>query len=316
MRTLDDVRTWLSLENTGTCETGAAPFWRLLAKYKPDLKVVTIRRPVEEVVESLVKVGVPAPSSDIRKIMIGLDHKLDQIEGRLQAYTVRFADLADEDVCGDLFEYCTPYKRDSGWWNVWSQVNVQINFQALRRYLLAHMPAINMLRAQARLAMLKDLAVKPVEMAGVVIKEEPFINWIRDCQELFQQHCSDIGEHPDNWKNKNLPLMGQMYDSGLLQVMVGRSNGRPFGYLVTMIVPSMELHDTQTSQHTAFYASPAFPGLGLKLQRAALASLKQKGVHETFMRAGIRGDGERMGSLYKRLGAQDFGKMYRVGLEN
>src|SRR6185437_13562353 len=83
MRSLDDVKNWLALENTGSCETVAAPFWRLLVKYTPDIRAVTIRRPIEEVTESLIRLGVPTPPDEIRKSLANLDHKLDQIEGRM-----------------------------------------------------------------------------------------------------------------------------------------------------------------------------------------------------------------------------------------
>ena len=56
------------------------------------------------------------------------------------------------------------------------------------------------------------------------------------------------------------------------------------------------------------------PGLGLKLQRAALAALRQKGVDETWMHANTRGSGDRIDILYRRLGAQDVGHLYRVEL--
>ena len=83
---------------------------------------------------------------------------------------------------------------------------------------------------------------------------------------------------------------------------------------MTLISPSLEAEARLSAQHTAFYSDSSFPGLGLKLQRAAAKKLKERGVYEIFMRAGIRGNGNRMGSLYKRLGAEDFGKLYRVEL--
>jgi len=99
-----------------------------------------------------------------------------------------------------------------------------------------------------------------------------------------------------------------------MQILVARSNGKPFGYLMTLLSPSLEAPGQTIAQHTTFFADKAFPGLGLKLQRAAMANLKEKNVSEVFMRAGVRGEGERIGALYKRLGAQDFGRMYRVEL--
>lgn len=314
MRSLDDIKCWFSLEKTGTCETAAAPFWRLLLKYAPDIRVVTIRRPVDEVVESLGKAGMSNLDA-IRAGLTKLDHKLDQVEGRMPwVKSVRYADLSDEVTCGEIFEFCLPYGHDRAWWQKWNETNVQTNLAALTRYIGAHMEALNKLAAQAGQAMFKDMAVRPVNMAAVTIKEESCEDWFRDCPHLFRQHCADVNENPDNWINKNWDLFSKLHSLGYLQVMVARSNGKPFGYLMTLLSPSLETPGEMLAQHTTFYAAKEFPGLGLKLQRAAMAVLKEKNVSEIVMRAGVRGDGERIGALYQRLGAQDFGRMYRIEL--
>lgn len=319
MRSLDDVKAWLSLPYAGTCETGGAPFWRLLAKYVPDTKVITVRRPVDEVMASLAKAGAP-DSPELRKVINSLDRKLDQIEGRMKnVRSIRFEDLKDESTCSDVFEHCLPHAHDPIWWKALDVANVQINFKALARYSQANLPALNKLIAQAKQVMLTDLALKPADARNVVIREETFEETFDDhlhgCHHLFREHCVAVGEHPDNWINKNTMLMRKLYDLGIMQIMVARSNGKAFGYLMTLICPSLEAQNMQSSQHTLFYASPDMPGLGMKLQRASLAALKKKGVAETFMRAGIRGNGDRMDIIYKRLGGQDFGRMFRVGLE-
>jgi len=313
MRSLDDVKSWLSLEKTGTCETAAAPFWRLIPKLSADLKVVTIRRPVPEVLESLARQGIHGP--EITKQIKYLDGRLDQIERRIPGtLSVPYDELRQIDTCALLFEHCLPHRFDPAWWRAWDARNVQINFPALVRYVKGHLPALQKLAAQARQAILRDMAVKPVNMPAVEIREESFGVFQRDCEPLFRQHCVEVGESPDNWLKKNIPLMQRVYEAGAMQIMIGRCNGRPFGYLMTLVCPSLETLDTTMGQHAAFYASPEMPGLGLKLQRAALAALKEKGVSEAFMRAGIRGDGDRMDILYKRLGGLDFGRIYRVGL--
>lgn len=317
MRSLDDVKTWFTLPQVGSVETTAAPFWRLLDKYAPDTKVLTVRRPVEEVVESLVKAGLGAEPHDIRKAMLRMDRKLDQLEGRLaNVKSVEYSSLVEETTCEEVFEWCLPFHHNRLWWAQLSASNIQIDFFALMRYVSAYLPQLNKLEAQARQSMFRDLTIRPVEMNGVEIKEESYASWVRDCQPLFKQHCLEVGESPDNWTNKNLGMMEKLYNLGFMQFMVARSNGRPFGYLLTMLSPSLEAKGRTISQHTAFYAGAELPGLGLKLQRAAASALKEKGVYEIFMRAGVRGSGDRVEALYRRLGAQDFGKMFRIELEN
>lgn len=270
--------------------------------------------------ESLAKAGAPT-SASLRKAIIGLDRKLDQIEGRMRGVkSIRFEDLKDEATCANLFEHCLPYRHDPTWWKALDAANIQINFKALARYSQANLAAIAKLIAQARQTMLTDLAVKPGDAHGAIIREETFEETFDDhingCHHLFREHCVAVGEHPDNWINKNTTLMRKLYDAGIMQIMVARSNGKAFGYLMTLICPSLEAENVQSSQHTLFFASPTMPGLGMKLQRASLVALKKKGVAETFMRAGIRGNGDRMDIIYKRLGGQDFGRMFRVGLDS
>jgi hypothetical protein len=52
----------------------------------------------------------------------------------------------------------------------------------------------------------------------------------------------------------------------------------------------------------------------MKLQRASLAALRERGVDEVVMRAGHRGSGPRLGTIYRRLGAEEFGNLYRLEL--
>jgi hypothetical protein len=114
---------------------------------------------------------------------------------------------------------------------------------------------------------------------------------------------------------KNFPLLRKLEAIGASQIMTARCNGRMFGYLLSLTAPSLESLDVLSAQHLTFYASTDFPGLGMKLLRAANVALQTKGVSEIFMRAGIRGDGPRMGVLYRRLGAEGFGEMYRLSTE-
>jgi hypothetical protein len=171
---------------------------------------------------------------------------------------------------------------------------------------------------QAKHKILSDLSLKQnrlVPPEGITIKQEPFENFIRDCQPLFEQHCVKVGESSEQWREKNLPLMKFFDDNGLLQIMMARSNGRVFGYLMTIISPSLEDKTTVIGTHSTFYADPSFPGLGLKLQRAANQNLKLGGVDEVYMQAGIRGDGKRLGVIYERQGAEPIGQMYRLNLK-
>jgi GNAT superfamily N-acetyltransferase len=149
---------------------------------------------------------------------------------------------------------------------------------------------------------------------GLSVQCEPLADLLRDGQALMREHTAEVGEHPENFANKNYDLMQRLEDIGALQVVVARSNGRVFGYLVTVIGPSMEVPGQRSACATAFYASPDYPGLGMKMQRESVRLLKEMGVSEIALRAGVRGSGQRIGALYRRLGAEPFGDLYRLEL--
>ena len=72
VRALDDVRSWFAQPYVGTVETAAAPFWRLLHAVCPQAKVVVIRRPVSDVVTSLMALGViPVEAVGLSRILFG-----------------------------------------------------------------------------------------------------------------------------------------------------------------------------------------------------------------------------------------------------
>lgn len=313
MRQMEDVQSWLSQPSTGTIETAAASFWRLALHLKPDLRIITVRRDPIEAAESAVKADLSDNLTDTIKFFQYLDGKLDQIELRTKCKSVKYEDLQQESVCKDLFEYVLPYEHDSVRWNKLNQTNIQINVPALKRYMIAHWPQIDRLKSIARQKSLSLLASKPLnDIGGLTLDFESLSEAFKDGTIVMQAHCASVGEHTDNFFNKNLALFKTYEDAGLLQVTVARSNGRIFGYLVSIIGESFEAPGRMSGCHTVFYASPDYPGLGLKLQRKAAEGLRERGVHEVIMRAGVRGSGERVSALYRRIGAEPIGTYYRL----
>lgn len=317
MRSLDDVKAWFSQPCVGSAETGAAPWWRLIERYAPSARIVLVRRPKAEVIESLMRIpGVAFDRSHLERLVRQLDRKLDQIEGRTaNVLSVPFDRLDDEATCARIFEHCLPYHHDHAHWQNLAAVNIQIDMPALMKYFAAYRPQLDKLALVAKQQILSEMAVRePVLPSGFTFQAESIDAWERDAPSLFEAHCVVVGEAPEAWRGKNIPLMRSLYERGAMQIMTARCNGRMFGYLMTLLTPSMASPELKSAVHTTFFASPDFPGLGMKLQRAALAKLKEDGIGEVFMQAGTRGSGERLGAMYRRLGAQDDGQMYRLNL--
>lgn len=317
MRSLDDIRSWLSQPCVGSAETGAAPWWRLMERYAPDARIVVVRRPPGESVESLMRIpGVLFDRAHVEKLTRQLDRKLDQIEGRMaNVFSVSFDSLGDEEVCARVFEHCLPYRHDRAHWKRLARLNIQADMRALMKHFLAFRPQLDRLALVAKHQALAQMATRePIVPAGFTFQAESFDAWERDAPGLFEAHCVLVGEAPSDWKGKNIPLMRGFYQRGAMQIMTARCNGRMFGYLMTLLTSSMASADLKSAVHTTFFASPDFPGLGMKLQRAALAKLKEDGIDEVFMQAGVRGSGERLGTMYRRLGAEHDGQMFRLNL--
>jgi GNAT superfamily N-acetyltransferase len=183
----------------------------------------------------------------------------------------------------------------------------------MMRYFHAHRPQLEKVAKQAKQRMLSGLQKTP-EIEGVTFQEETMASY-DEAIPLFREHAVITDRSPDAYLFINVPLLRQLERIGALQIITARSNGRLFGYLVSVVGPSLEAEDKKIAFHTAFFASPSIQNLGMKLQRAAVETLRDKGVSEVQMRAGVLGAGPRLGAFYRRMGAEDFGQLYRLSLE-
>ena len=305
-------RTWLAQPATGTVETMAAPWWRMLATMAPGVRVAVIRRPVGDVVDSLMKLGLPFDRARLLVEITRLDRKLDQIEARLPSVlSVDYAGLQNEATCKALFEHCLPYQHNPAWRAQVAPVNIQVDMHALYRYCQSYGRQLEDLAKIAKQQALTAMATRaPAAPDGMTFQTEPFEMWYRDGRPLFAEHCTLVGETPDDYLRKNVPLWRKLDKAGALQIMTARSNGRMFGYLVSVISPSLETEGLMTAATTTFFASKDAPGIGMTLKRAALHDLKGRGVGQVVMRAGTRGSGPRLGSMFRRLGGQEFGQLF------
>jgi hypothetical protein len=316
VRTIGDVQSWLSQPFTGTVETAAASFWRLIPS---GVRVVIVRRSVEEVVNSMVASMPPGvfDRDGMTRLMTRLDLKLSQAaKGLPNALVVTFEELKTEEACSRVFEYCLPYPHDPAWWRAVSAVNLQINMPAFMRYVVAHKAQMAGAAHQAKTITIAGIKARASaaasEIDGVDLSLMDFETFLDEGKSLFAEHSKAIGEPPTSFQEKNIPFLRAIEANGGLQIAVAKSNGRMFGYLMSVIGPSLEAPGRKSATQTAFFASKEFPGLGLKLERFAVSEARSVGVSEVLLRAGTRGDGDRLGILYRRLGAERDGELYRL----
>lgn len=316
MRSLEDVQTWFTQPNIGTCETAAAPWWRLLLHYQSDIRIVTVRRDLAEVLASVIRAVPDCDPVTAERVLQAADRKLDQIEARVPGVlSVGFDDLAHESVCARVFEHCLPYPHDPEWWACNVQ-QISGNLAAQIRYAQAYLPQLQKLARAAKhrsLALMVPNADPPELLA---FQDEPFDAWYRDATVLFRDHMAQTGQDIEDWTRKNIPLGRRLDEAGAMQIITARSgNGMMHGYLMALISPTLDDPDALMANHLPVFASPECPGLGMKLQRASIEALRSKGVTEVFAKAGVRGSGPRLGAAYRRMGFEDAGQLYRLQLE-
>ncbi len=138
MRSMEDVKKLFSTSNTGTAETGA-PYGRCLLKWLvPNLKEVVILRPLDEVIDSVMKIDLHGISvfdrNKLRKILAKGERALHKIAKDPNVLVVNYDDLNKEEICARIFEFCLPYKFDKEWWNYYKDINIQINMGLLIQY--------------------------------------------------------------------------------------------------------------------------------------------------------------------------------------
>jgi GNAT superfamily N-acetyltransferase len=298
------------MSNTGTVETAAAPYWRLV----PQLKTVTVRRPVDAVVESMRQFQLPQVDWDLfTRYMQRLDSKLNQIEKRVpNVLRVTFDELQCEDACKAVFEYCLPYQFDKQWWSAIAPINLQCDMRHLVQYMKANQKQLDKLSKVAKHKMIANMRREIEFDDGFVFREESWDKFFPDAMDLIGDHIVRVGDAPD--QHYNWDMLGRFNEAGRLQVMTARCNGRLFAYMWTFIGESVFSGDEIVGTQTAFYADPSCVGLGMRLQRASIERLREKGISELFSYAGVRGDGPRLGTMYKRVGAEPHGGWYRLKL--
>lgn len=320
IRSVEDMRAWFSQPFVGSVETAAARWWRLIQRERPDIRVAIIRRPVYEVVDSLIRLEPRIGMTfDRQRLLIELerqDRALDQIERRMPCLTVRYADLATEGACKAVFEHCLQTPLESLWWQTLDPIRIECDLKSMYRYVEAFRPQLHA-TGQRFLKAYRPRRVRELRQLGngVVIQEEPFETFWRDGTQLFTEHCASVGEAEDEYLRKNVPIMRQLDEQGSGLILTARLNGRMLGYLASIVAQSYEhIEPFLAATQLPFFVTKDAKGLGLhlSLQRTFIEAAKERGVREVYMRAGVRGSGPKLPILYKRLGAQEYGSLYKI----
>ncbi len=139
LRRIEDLKTILAWPQIGLVETAMAPGWRLFHYYNPGINAVVVRRPIPEVMKSMLSTDLHGYATydvpRLEKVMAYGDRMLEEISKELPGcMTIEFDELSTEVGCKSLFEKCLPFEFDKDWWEKWSAENVQVDVASYIRY--------------------------------------------------------------------------------------------------------------------------------------------------------------------------------------
>jgi hypothetical protein len=264
-REIADARSWLAQPFTGSAETGVARWWPILKREFPDTRIAIVRRPVDEVVESLMtlgpKIGVTYNREPLLVEMHRQNRALDQIAKRFPAVSVNYDELATETGCKTIFEHCLGMEWDQKWWKAWNPIKIECDMRQTMRYVTTHQPQLKTAN-QHFLSLVRPRRSWELRSldSGVVMQVEPFNQFWHDAGDLFREHCETVGETEE--AEFNIPLMRKLDDAGCGHIVTARLNGRMMGYLCSVISPSLK-HGNLTALQTAFFVTKDAAGLKL-----------------------------------------------------
>jgi hypothetical protein len=312
LRSMEDVKSWLNQPFVGSVETAIAPFWRLLT----NARIVVVRRPVEEVVESLLRAGTTLPRSNLTCLISRLDAKLDQIQSRLTGVlTITYEELDTPEGCRRVFEFTLQRPFDEAWWRFLAPINIQAPVWGMERYITSHLPQLSRMAGEAKREILRNFASRRRHFGGPLrVAPEDFAKWLVEGYELFREHGRYIGRDPDDMTELNWPVMGTMAARGELFVIGAREGSRLVGYAVVIL--GNDIMKCRVVASLVFlFALPAFPLLGLRLAREAFREARVRGASVGWLfRTRDSSHSSRLGVLAERLGATELSSTFEVTL--
>jgi hypothetical protein len=110
----------------GTVETGSMIAWDKILDLMPMLNLAVVKRPIWQVLHSLLRFGLAPPVEDL----IRRDELLDEISDLPDTLTLQYDELETESGCKKLFEHCLATPFDHGWWDLLRNINIQVEMPA------------------------------------------------------------------------------------------------------------------------------------------------------------------------------------------
>jgi hypothetical protein len=131
MREVADVREFFASPRTGTVETAASFGWQIVKHHVPGIRMVVVFRPVEDVVQSMLRMDVGGlfryDEDALRGMISRCNRVLERIAAAPGVLRLDYCDLDTEEGCGRVFKACLGVDMPSDRWREFSARNIQVN---------------------------------------------------------------------------------------------------------------------------------------------------------------------------------------------
>lgn len=289
----------------GSCETGSMFAWKLIRDRVPGVKFVVIRRPRDQVAQSLQRIGI----NDFDDELAERDDYLDEVECQPESVRIEFDDLSRPVAAQMIMDHIAPeIQFDVELFEKLNQINVQLNmgerFDRLRQFA----PDTEALKADAR----AELATM---IPGYRVEIEPWEAFWKEARPLAEAHSVEVdgGVEPRRrFKvDENQMLLMQRY--GVLKVFALRKDGVLVGYLTWQMMKDVESEGLLIAQQGAWYVAPGHARGARKLFVESIATLRDKfQVQHIFPHHRTQGRGDSLGRFFARMGAKKIQETYSL----
>ena len=330
LRSIEDLRSAASMNYAGWVDTSAAAYWEVLRYYRPEARVLVVRRPVGEVMASFRAIDlrgvVDFDWAALERLMVYLDRRLDQISRLPGTLTVQYSQLDRPEVCKAIFEHCLGLPFDPEWYEKFASAHLEVKFRSQMRQAQAFAPQMRRFQSLVKGEMrrlVESGKIAPCRMKftedqddGVTVQVGSVLEVLNDGQHLIEEHIAEIGPRGNVPLDMDYGLMAAAEAQGQLTVISARKNNALVGYLVFTISDSMENRGEKIAIQNTSFVDPAARGVGPRMFKFAFEHFKTTGLAEVFPRSGTRASGSKYPVLFKRLGAQEVVRVFSLRLKD
>ncbi len=127
LRSHADLLALLRTPDLAASDSALTFRWRDIRRESPGARIVVVRRPLGEVIESAAAAGLPPATAALRR----LNHELDLLCRAAPVLSVPFHRLVGQTTCEMVFKFCNGAAPPPGHWAMWRDRNIQADISAV-----------------------------------------------------------------------------------------------------------------------------------------------------------------------------------------